>query len=83
MKKEDEYAVKLIQAVKSVFDEESENYIDPEEFEDSDNTTAFMHALANMMPCQMYRGLTADKVNILEFNHIANKLAFQFTKKAD
>ena len=44
------------------------------------NATAFFHALANIVPTLFYNQLTGSDVNSLEFNHIANKLVFQYSK---
>ena len=80
MEKEVEYAVKLNDQIAEIFREDSENYINMEEFEDGENATAFIHALANIMPARLYNKLTNSDKNLLEFNHIANQLVFQFTK---
>lgn len=80
-KKETEYAIKLQEQIIQVFDSDSENFIDPNELINSDeNTTAFIHALANMVPTRIFNKLTNDNKNTLEFNHIANHLVFQFSK---
>lgn len=57
--------------------------IDKEELLSDDNLTHFIHALANGMPTAVYNSLTGDQANQLEFNHIANKLCFQFMNIKD
>ena len=64
-------------------DSESEYKISLSDFDDEDKATAFLHALANVVPCSIYRKLTKDDVDILGFNHIANRLVFQFTKEVE
>ncbi len=51
------------------------------DFDDENNATAFLHALANVVPCNIYKKLTNDGTDILGFNHIANRLVYQFTKQ--
>jgi hypothetical protein len=77
------YATKILDQLSEMLNNpECENYIDKEEFLDDDNVTAFMHALANLAPNIVYRSLTSDEVDSLGFNHIANRLAFQFSKRS-
>lgn len=83
MKKVNEYAVKLLSAVQGCFDEESENHIPIKELQEGDNMTDFMHAIANMVPNMVYCKFTNEDVNNLEFNHIANKLVFQYSNKVE
>jgi hypothetical protein len=64
-------------------DEDSENYIDPKELQEGDNLTHYIHALANLSPSVVYEQITGEKVNGLEFNHIANRLCFQYSNKID
>lgn len=64
-----------------MFREDSDNFIDKEEFKDSNNLTEFIHCLANVIPTIMYNNLTGSDLNTLDFNHIANKLCFQFSEK--
>lgn len=80
MEKQFEYAVKLGMAVASVFDENSDYRINKSEFENDDNLKAFIHALANIVPNQIYEMLTGEDKNNLEFNHIANHLVFEYSK---
>lgn len=79
------YAMILKAKIAELFDEnnESDLHIDVKEFEKDDNVTHFIHALANVMPCSIYNKLTGDKKNMLDFNHIANHLCFQYSKKSE
>jgi len=55
--------------------------IGDEELKQDSNATEFFHALSNLVPAMFYNQFTSDeKVNILEFNHIANHLIFQYKK---
>lgn len=78
-----QYAAMLSGKIAEIFDEESEYHIDQEELQEGDNLTHFFHALANIMPNHLYNKITGDDKNNLEFNHIANQLVFQYSKKED
>ena len=80
--KEKEYSAKIIGTLKQMFNEESEFSIDMEEFEEGENLTIFIHALANIAPMYIYNELIGDNKKILQFNHLANQLCFQFLTKA-
>lgn len=79
------YAAIIQGAIGEMLDEESESdyKISLSELEDNDNATAFLHALTNLVPCNLYKQLTGDETDILGFNHIANRLVYQFTKPED
>lgn len=79
MTKEIEYAVKLNEQIAAMFDEDCENYINPSDFDEENNATAFFHALANVMPTRFYNKMTNSDEDVLAFNHIANRLCFQFS----
>jgi len=68
------YAALITEKIIELIDEE----IGIEQLEDSENVTQLFHALANVAPNHLYNKLTGDNVNNLEFNHLANKLCFQF-----
>ena len=78
-----QYAAMLSGKIAEIFDEESEYHIDQKELQEGDNLTHFFHALANIMPNHLYNKITGDVKNNLEFNHIANQLVFQYSKKQD
>jgi hypothetical protein len=76
-----EYAYILTEAISDVLENEDNiNYIDKNEFLEDDNATEFFHALATVMPAQIYNTLSTAKTDSLGFNHIANRLCFQFSK---
>jgi len=76
-----QYYAKLLDAIQSVFDEESENYIGLEELSQGDNLTEFIHVLSNSVPNAVYQKVTGVELSNLDFNHIANKLCFQYSSK--
>ena len=78
--KEETYAIKIASQLQGIFEEDSENYIDLSELADDDNATHFIHALANMVPAVFYNKFTEEPVNMLQFNHIANQLIFQYSR---
>lgn len=78
--KSDTYAILIASQIGQLFEENAENYIDLSELADDDNATHFMHALANLVPTLFYNKFTDDPVNMLQFNHIANQLIFQYSK---
>lgn len=49
----------------------------------AENTTEFIHALANVVPTTVYDRLIEEIDSFLEFNHIANKLCFEFMKREE
>ena len=80
MKEEAEIAQKLLSAIHELInDEDNENYIDLNNID----VTKFIHALANQVPSMVYSTLTGNECNLLEFNHIANSLCFQYMKEAE
>ena len=84
MKKQDEhyeYAVLIEAAIGELFNEDSEFHIDLEDLEKEGNLTKFIHALANIVPVHLHNKLTGDNKDMLEFNHLANRLCFQFSNK--
>ena len=80
-----QYAAMLSEKIAELFDEDSESdfHIDQQELQEGDNLTHFFHALANIMPTHLFNNITGDDKNNLEFNHIANQLVFQYSKKQD
>jgi len=81
--KQNQYTIKLLSAIQGVFDQDNDNFIGMDELKESDNLTHFFHALANMAPNYVYNEITGDDLNNLDFNHVANKLVFQYAKKID
>lgn len=76
-----QYAAILTAKIGEVIEEDGE--ISGEELGEGDNLTHFFHALANIMPTHVFNSITGDEKNNLEFNHIANQLVFQYSKKKE
>jgi hypothetical protein len=77
MKKHEEFAAKITAQINEMFNEDCENYIDPNELIEGNNGTEFMHALANLAPAMIIRELTGKEYDLLGFNHLANRIAAQ------
>jgi len=75
MNKQEQFLQKLILHMNGIFQEDSENHISADDLEEYGNE--FFHVLSNMMPCYYYRALTGSDTDVLEFNHMMNKLIFQ------
>ena len=78
-----QYTAIIVEAISKLIEEDGELSIDKEELFEGDNLTGFFHALANVAPSCLYDAMTGNNVDILEFNHIANKLVFQYAKEKD
>lgn len=79
-----QYAEQIIGALGELLQEGSGDWnIDVDELGDEGNLTHFMHALANIASAHIYNELTGDNKNQLDFNHVANKLCFQYMNKVD
>lgn len=66
-----------------IFKEDCDNFIGkPSELTD-DEATMLIHVMANVVPARLYNKLTGDDVDILEFNHNANRLIMQFANMPD
>lgn len=70
-----QYYIKIAGALNSIFDEESENYIDV--YSKKFNANDFIHVLATRVPQNVVAQLTNNKFDPLEFNHVCNKLIIQ------
>ena len=70
-----QYYAKIAGALNSIFDKESEYYIDlySEEF----NANDFFHVLATRVPQLIFAKITNNELDPLEFNHVCNKLIMQ------
>ena len=73
------YAALISEKIGELIDEE----ISMEELQEDDNLTEFFHALANVAPNLIYGGIVGSNVNSLEFNHLANKLCFQYLNRSE
>lgn len=78
------YAVQIREQIFSMFDEDTENYIDKQEFADPENFKQFLYALSTVVPTEIFNTISADEdKSFLEFNHVANHLCFEYCKIAD
>lgn len=75
------YAQQITGALSELLNEDSEHYIDLESIQEEDGVTEFVHALLNVAPSYFSNELFGTPSNILESNHIANKLCFQYSTK--
>lgn len=82
-KKINEYTLKVTQALSQIFEDDSKFSIDKEEFNDDANATALIYVISSLAPAYIYTEITGDKVDILAFNHIANRLIFQFANNSE
>jgi len=80
MTKEQEYANKIYSHITELFNDDCENKIDKDDFDSNENSSMFFHCLSTLAPAMLYNHLTGNDVDALEFNHIANRLTFQFSK---
>lgn len=78
--KADEYTIKFLDQIQKMFDPESENHISLDELEEGENLKHFLHAISNVVPTYMYGKLTSHETSLLDYNHIANKMCFEFSK---
>ncbi|WP_269222038.1 hypothetical protein [Flavobacterium sp. IMCC34518] len=69
--------VKILSAIQTCFDKDSENYIDINQIEKDGNLNDLFHVLGTRVPQHIFSKITGQKPDPLEFNHICNKLIFQ------
>lgn len=77
------YAITLSAKIGELFDEESESdfHLQLKEIRKEENLTDFIHALVSIMPFSIYQKLTGDtEMDILAFNHMANRLILQYQR---
>lgn len=80
MEKHMEYTELILNKLGELFEENEELM---QELSEGNNATEFIHALGNMSPTHFYNQITSESVQILEFNHIANRLCFQNAKRIE
>jgi hypothetical protein len=80
MEKRFEYAAIISSKIAELLDETSESgfHISIEELNEDDNLTEFCHALLNLAPFKIVSNLSNAAKDVLELNHLANRLCFQF-----
>lgn len=72
---QDQFSLKIITQLQELFNEDCENYIDPEEL--NEHATEFIHVLANVAPTHVFNFITSGNKSMLDFNHLANRLVMQ------
>ncbi|QEE51063.1 hypothetical protein FUA48_16205 [Flavobacterium alkalisoli] len=77
IEKQIKYAGKVLSALQTLFDEESENYIGLDELREGDNMSDFIRVLATSAPQHIYIKFTEEEIDPLDFNYIANRLIVQ------
>lgn len=80
MNKAEQYAAKITAHLAEMFEGDCEHKIDLSELGEGNNATDFTHALANIAPNLFINRLTGQRKNLLQFNHMANHLCFQYLK---
>ena len=73
-----EYAKKIVAHLGEIFKSDNEHFINEDEFVNDRTFTEFIYALSVIMPTHVYNRMTQQKADYLDFNHVANKLCFQF-----
>ena len=72
-----QFQTKILGALSSIFDEESDYYIDVDKVSKDENLAALFHVLGTRAPQQIFSKITGQTPDPLEFNHICNRLIFQ------
>ncbi len=75
--KEAKYTFLIAGKLAELFDDDDLS----EELQEGDNTTHFIHALANSAPNIVFQQITGKRMTNLDFNHMANRLVFQYSQK--
>lgn len=74
-KRQMQYYVKIAGALNTLFEEDSENYINV--FAKDFNANDFIYVLATRVPQMVVAKLTNNEFDPLEFNHVCNRLIMQ------
>lgn len=69
--------VKILSAIQTCFEEDSENFIDLDKIVKDGNLNDLFHVLGTRVPQHIFSKITGEQPDPLEFNHICNKLIFQ------
>lgn len=72
-----QFQVKILSALQSVFEDESDYYIDIDKVSKEGNLNDLFHVLGTRVPQHIFSKITGQSLDPLEFNHICNKLIFQ------
>lgn len=73
-KKYAEYSITLLDILQEAVNEGRINF---QNISEEGYATEFIHALANIVPAQVYSKITGEEIASLDFNYIANKLCVQ------
>lgn len=76
-----QYSVLIASKIQDMIDE-GEISIKDLSANEGENLKEFLHAVATVVPAQIYNKMTSSKVDFLAFNHIANQLCFEYMHKA-
>ena len=78
-----QYAATILAAVDDMFhNKECQYYLDLEDMmSDGEKVKAFLHALSTIVPNTIWNKITGQEKNNLEYNHLANSLCFEFSKR--
>lgn len=80
-KKHFEYAALITAKLAELFSEDSDVRIDMNELREGDNLESFFHALSTLAPTVLFNDMTGSDEDVLGFNHLANRLCFQYSHK--
>lgn len=72
-----QFQATILSALQSIFDEQSDYYIDVNQVSKDGNLNDLFHVLGTRVPQHVFSKITGQKPDPLEFNHICNKLIFQ------
>lgn len=72
------YATIIYNKIVELFENEEGLKLNIKGMENSLNYTCFLHALANVVPTRLYNKMSGDNYDHLKFNHLANRLCFQY-----
>lgn len=72
------YAALIQSQLVAMFKDDCENHISLDELSEEENAKHFIHAMATVAPALIFNKLTDDDKDLLQFNHAANTLCFEF-----
>jgi hypothetical protein len=73
-KRQIQYYAKIRSALQTLFDSDSDHFIDVNDFKDPEALNDFIHCLATRAPQFVFVKITGNELDSLEFNHVANRL---------
>ena len=75
--KQYQYADALIKGIQKALTEDETGLF--KDAHSDENITDFMHSILNVVPSHIYNTVLGDQRSMLEINHIANRLCFQYS----